>query len=93
MSDGGDLDVIETRQCIFDNVHSIITLVEQCTDKRTLQAITACYHNRTDKQTLQTITTQLVTTIGLIKYHLEQMKEVLSPTQQHELVNKIIVPQ
>ena len=29
----GDLDINETRQCIFDNVQTIITLVEQCTNK------------------------------------------------------------
>ena len=52
MSDGGDLDIIETRQHIFNKIQTITTLVEHCTDK----------------YTLQTINTQLRTTIGLIKY-------------------------
>ena len=76
MSDGGDLDIIETRQHVFNKIQTITTLVEQCTDK----------------QTLQTINTQLGTTIGLIKCHLEQTKPVL-PLTQHEPVNKTIAPQ
>ena len=36
MSDDGDLNVIETRQHIFDKVQTITTLVEQCTDKQIL---------------------------------------------------------
>ena len=77
MSDDGDLDIIETRQHIFNKIQTITTLVEQCTDK----------------QILQMINTQLVTTIGLIKCYLEQTKPLLSPTQQHEPVNKTIAPQ
>ena len=79
MSDGGDLDVIETRQPIFDKVQTITTLEEQYTDK----------------QTLQTINTQLGSTVGLIKRHLEQMKAGLKfpPIQQHEPVNKTIALQ
>ena len=33
MSDDGDLDIIETRQHIFNKIQTITTLVEQCTDK------------------------------------------------------------
>ena len=76
MSVSGDLDIIETRQHVFNKIQTITTLVEQCTDK----------------QTLQTINTQLGTTIGLIKCHLEQTKPVL-PLTQHEPVNKTIAPQ
>ena len=36
MSDDGDLDMIETRQHIFNKIQTITTLVEQCTDKQTL---------------------------------------------------------
>ena len=37
MSDGGDLDIIETRQHVSTKL--IITLVVQCSDKQTLQTI------------------------------------------------------
>ena len=47
MSDSGHLDVIETRQYIFNKVQTTTTLVEQCTDKQTLYL--AWYHNRTNK--------------------------------------------
>ena len=60
MSDGGDLGIIDTRKHIFNNIQTITTSVEHCTDK----------------QTLQTINTQLGTTIELIKCHLEQTKPV-----------------
>ena len=74
----GDTNIIiETRQHIFNKMQTITTLVEQCTDK----------------QTLQMINTQLGAIIGLIKCYLEQTKPVLQPTQQYELVNKTIVPQ
>ena len=77
MSDDGDLDIIETRQHIFNKIQTITTLVEHCTDK----------------QTLQMINTQLGTTIGLIKCYLEQTKPVLPPKRQHEPVNITIAPQ
>ena len=64
-ADGGDLDIIETRQHIVNQIQTITTLVKHCTDK----------------QTLQTINTQLGTTIELMKCHLEQTKPVLPPTQ------------
>ena len=68
---------LQCRQHIFNKIQTITTLVEQCTDK----------------QTLQTINTQLGTTIGLIKCYLEQTKPVLPPKRQHEPVNKTIAPQ
>ena len=77
MSDDGDLDVIETRQYILNKIQTITTLVEQCTDK----------------QTLQTIKSQLGTTIGMKKCYLEQTKPSLPPTQHHEPVNKTIALQ
>ena len=39
MSDGSNLDIIETRQQIFNKIQTITTLVEQCTDKQPLQMI------------------------------------------------------
>ena len=39
MLDSGVLNVIETKQHIFDKAQAITTLVEQCTYKQTLQTI------------------------------------------------------
>ena len=36
MSDDGDLDIIKTRQHIFNKIETIITLVVQCSDKQTI---------------------------------------------------------
>ena len=46
----------------------------------------------TDKKTLQTINILFGITIGLIKCHLEHMKAVLPPVQQHEPLNNTIAP-
>ena len=71
------MDIIEIRQHIINKIQTITTLIEQYTDK----------------QTLQTINIHLGTTIGLKKCYLEQTKPVLPPSQQHEPINKTVAPQ
>ena len=58
---GSDLDVMEIREQGITKLQIITTLIEQCTDKETLQVVNA----------------QLNTTTGLVECHSEQYKPVL----------------
>ena len=76
-SDFAGSDVMEIREQVITKLQRITTLIEQCTDKETLQVVNG----------------QLNTTIGLVKCHSKQYKPVLPQINNCEPSNKTIKPQ
>ena len=76
-SDFAGSDVTEIREQAITKLQRITTLIEQCTDKETLQVVNA----------------QLNATIGLVKCHSKQYKPVSPQINNCEPSNKTIKPQ